>query len=216
MYALKRALRVWVLLLALSLIVGTASVAQEKAKATYVGNKQCRLCHNKKGEGEQWNVWKAQKHSKAYTVLAGDDAKSFGEQRGLEKPPAESPECLRCHVTGYDPKKEKEEEKIPVKIVKENGVQCESCHGPGSLHKKDGMKFKTTKDASIDMSAHIVPADEKLCKTCHNEQSPTWNAEKYTLKDGTKAGFDFKQAWKIIAHANPTKKTAEEGSQPPQ
>lgn len=39
----------------------------------------------------------------------------------------------------------------------------------------------------------------------HNDENPTWDPEKYTLKDGTKAGFDYEQAVKVIAHKNPLK-----------
>ena len=132
---------------------------------TYVGNTQCKMCHNKKSDGEVWNTWKALKHAKAYESLLGDEAKAIGEKQGLETPPAESPQCLRCHVTAYNV----EEKSVPAKLKKEHGVQCESCHGPASLHLPDAKKFKTSKDPSINMAAHITRSDEKVCKKCHNE-----------------------------------------------
>jgi len=165
-------------------------------EAAYVGNKQCKMCHNKKTEGEVWNKWKAMRHAAAYQTLLGDEAKAAGEKRGLEKPPAESPECLKCHVTAYNV----EEKSVPAKIAVEDGVQCESCHGPASLHVADAKKFKMAKDASIDMSKNILKPDAKVCTQCHTDESPSWNPERYTLEDGSKAGFDFKQAWKEIAH----------------
>lgn len=174
-------------------------VAEE---AEYVGNSQCKICHNKKEEGEIWNVWSSKAHPKAYEVLASPEAKAVGEKRGLPKPPQESPECLRCHVTAYDASKEPP---VPSKILMKDGVQCETCHGPASLHVADGKAKKMKKDESVVMSAHITRGEEAKCRKCHNEESPTWNPEKYTLEDGTKAGFDFKAAWKKIEHKTPEK-----------
>lgn len=173
-------------------------------KAEYVGNSKCKMCHNKKTEGEVWNKWKAMSHAKAFETLRGDKAIAIGKERGLEKPPHESPECLECHVTGYDVK----EKAAPTTIKPEDSIQCESCHGPASLHVAAAKKATMSKDASIDPKTAIVKPDEKVCLKCHNDKNPTWNPEKYTLKDEDgketgKAGFDFKQAWEKIKHGKP-------------
>jgi len=184
--------------------LGFRALAQEP-KADYVGNSTCKVCHNKPAEGKQWDVWKSKPHAQAYQVLLEDKALAIAKEKGLEKPPSESPECLRCHVTAYN----RETGELPAKIKKEDGVQCESCHGAGSLHQKDGQQVLLKKDTTIDIAAHLVKPDEKLCTTCHNSDSPSWNPEQYTLEDGTKVGFDFKQASKKIEHPNPLKKKAE-------
>jgi len=169
--------------------------------ATYIGNSKCKLCHNAKAEGEQWNVWKTTKHAGAYEMLKSDAAIAAGKERGLEHPPVESPECLRCHVTGYDVEK-----KAPPSGIKlADSVQCESCHGPASLHAKDGKTLKFKKGANIDVKANLRKIDENVCKTCHNSDSPSWNPEQFTLENGDKVGFDFEQAKKIIEHHNPKK-----------
>ncbi len=170
--------------------------------AEYVSHSQCKICHNKKEEGEIWNIWSSKKHAKAYEMLGSPEAKEIAETRGLGKPPQESPECLRCHVTAYNPEKDPP---LPAKIAMKDGVQCETCHGPASLHVKDGQARKMKKDMSVDPSVHIARADENTCRKCHNEESPTWNPERYTREDGTKTGFDFEQAWKKIEHAIPGK-----------
>ncbi len=158
-------------------------------EATYVGDGQCKICHNKKEEGEQVAKWKASKHATAFATLSTDAAKAAAQKKNVSKPPAEAPECLKCHVTAYDAAKGA----APEKIVKENGVQCESCHGPASLHTADGKKFKSG-DKSVKMDAHIVAKpDESLCKKCHNAESPTAKP------------FDFKTASAQIAHPNPAK-----------
>ncbi len=48
----------------------------------------------------------------------------------------------------------------------------------------------------------IIPT-EAVCTKCHNDESPAWDPQKYTLADGSKAGFDFEQAVKVIAHPVP-------------
>ena len=186
---------------ALLLMAGVAQ-AQDK-KAEYIGADQCKVCHDKKPEGAQFSVWKTEKHSKAFENLKSEAALQVAKDRGMPKPPHESPECLKCHVTAYD----FEAMAAPAKIKPEMGVQCETCHGPGELHVADGrdVMFKKKTAEEVDWMANLVKIEEKLCLECHNEESPTWNPEKYTKEDGTKAGFDFEQAKKIIEHPNPTK-----------
>jgi hypothetical protein len=74
----------------------------------------------------------------------------------------------------------------------EDGVQCESCHGPGSDYKKK----KTMADHAKSVAAGMwePDKDEKICLNCHNDQSPTWDAAK---------GFDFEARKKDIAHPIP-------------
>ncbi len=185
--------------LTLTLVVGFAP-AQD---AEYIGQDQCKVCHNKKPEGAQWTVWKDMKHAHAFEALQSDAAKKIATERGLTVPPHEAPECVKCHVTGYD----LATESIPKKIKAEDSVQCETCHGPGSNHLADGrdVMFKKKTADEIDWTAHLMAVEEETCRKCHNEESPTWNTEQFTKEDGSKVGFDFEQAKAIIAHPNPTK-----------
>ncbi|HRI86721.1 MAG TPA: cytochrome c family protein [Candidatus Hydrogenedentes bacterium] len=172
----------------------------------YIGESQCKVCHNKKAEGEQWNKWKETKHFKALESLKSEQAIAIGKEKGLAKPPVESPECLKCHVTAYDAATGT----APAKIKFEMGIQCETCHGPGLQHQADGKKILFEKDLSVDPKLKIIThPEEKTCLQCHNEESPTWNPEKYTTKDGKKVGFDFEQATAKNAHPNPLKKKEE-------
>lgn len=174
----------------------------DKAKTwTYVGQSQCKVCHNNAKEGAQWDKWHGAAHPKALELLQGDAAKEVATKIGLATPPAESPECLKCHVTGYDPATKA----APAKISPADGVQCESCHGPASEHLKDAkvLKFTPAKIAEIDIMAHHLEATEATCRGCHNDTSPTWKADRYTLESGEKVGFDYKQAYAKIAHDHP-------------
>lgn len=192
---MKKSCLMFAVALAAALVASTGVYAQD---AEYVGNSKCKICHNKKDEGEQWNKWKEEKHSKAFELLSTDEAKAVAAEKGLAKPPAESPECLKCHVTAYDPATGK----APADIKMEDGVQCETCHGPASTHTIEGKKHKSG-DASADPKSKIHKGEEAICRTCHNEESPTWKADRYTLEDGSKVGFDFKQAWEKINHSKP-------------
>ena len=60
-------------------------------------------------------------------------------------------------------------------------------------------------DRQKSIEAGLLIPDKNLCVKCHNDQSPTWKADRYALADGTKVGFDFEQASKKIAHPNPAK-----------
>ena len=59
------------------------------------------------------------------------------------------PSCLKCHATGASAD-------MP-------GVQCESCHGPGSDYKS----MKVMKDHEASLAAGLVIPDEATCLTCH-------------------------------------------------
>jgi hypothetical protein len=199
--------------IASGLLLASVGVAQD---AAYIGHDQCKVCHNKKPEGEQWNVWKKMKHASAFEALKTDQAKEVAKEKGLAVPPEQAPECLRCHVTAYDVEKKA----APAKIKVEMGVQCETCHGGGAEHLKDGRQvmFKKSEAGDIDWMANLLAVKEADCRKCHNEESPTWDSEKYTIlegeKKGQKVGFDFEQAKAKVSHPNPKKaEPAAEGEQ---
>jgi len=183
-----------------ALAIGVAAHAEDR----YIGHEQCKVCHNKKPEGEQWNMWKQSKHAQAIELLKTPEAKAVADKIGLKTPPAESPECLKCHVTAYD----SATKSAPAKIKIADSVQCESCHGPSADHAKDGkiLLFDKSKAATIDVKAHLATIDEKMCMTCHNDTAPSWKADRYTNEKGEKVGFDYKQASAKNTHPNPLKK----------
>jgi hypothetical protein len=187
--------------IALALGVACAFGLGQAQAADYAGSSQCKVCHNKKDEGAQYDAWKSMTHSKAFETLKSPEAIKIGEEKGLEKPPAESPECIKCHVTAYDAAAKA----VPDKIKLEDSVSCEQCHGPGSDHIVEGKKVMFQKDTTIDMAATQAEITAETCTKCHNEESPTWNPERYTLEDGTKVGFDFELAKEKIDHSNPKK-----------
>ena len=70
-------------------------------KFTFTGAKKCATCHQAQNTGAQFKQWQGTAHAQAYAVLASEEAKAIGVAKKLAKPPQESPECLKCHVTAF-------------------------------------------------------------------------------------------------------------------
>lgn len=172
---------------------------QSDAELEFVNNSTCKLCHNDPAKGEQFAKWKATDHARAYTTLMSEESDRIAREMGLTTKAVESPECLRCHVTGYDPQLQQ----APSPIVMREGVQCDSCHGKGSAHLADGKQLRMDPDADVDLKAHRTAPHEAICLQCHNTDSPTWDPQRYTLESGETAGFDFIQARRKIVHPTP-------------
>jgi len=58
-------------------------------------------------------------------------------------------------------------------------------------------------DQELAVSKGLVLQSAEVCTTCHNDESPAWKPDRYTLADGSKAGFDFDQAVEEIVHPVP-------------
>jgi hypothetical protein len=83
-----------------------------------------------------------------------------------------------------------------------DGVQCESCHGPGNDYRK--KKVMSDEKKAIAAGMWQPGKDEKLCTSCHNDKSPSWDPKKFKLAGGKTVGYDYEQAMEKIAHAIPT------------
>ena len=160
------------------------------AEPQYVGVQDCGRCHKKELVGDQLGAWKKEKHSKAMDALRSDQAKKIAAQRGLSVPPDQADECLRCHATAHGLEKSQIYKK-PLAIS--DGVQCESCHGPGSDYRKKTAHAKS-REKGVAAGMWEPEKDEKVCTTCHNAESPTFDTAK---------GFDFEAMKKEIVHPIP-------------
>lgn len=176
------------------LLLTTTNKADKSADYDYIGVKKCRMCHMSDKKGDQFAAWKKGPHSKAFETLGGAEAKKIAEEKGLGDP-QKAPECLKCHVTGYNT----EACEAPKKVKMEDGVGCESCHGPGSAYWKKKVMEDLTKGKIKGSSVGLVEPDEKLCVTCHNEESPTYKE------------FKFKEFYDKIAHPMPEEYLKKEG-----
>lgn len=177
-------------------VLAPGTHAQDRDAANYVGLKTCGMCHKKDATGNQFAKWQAGPHAKAYETLASDESKAAAEKLGIADP-QKSGKCLKCHSTAYNFTEEVQTDKIEVA----SGVTCQSCHGPGKKYKSKTVMQDRQKCIENGM---VHPATES-CALCHNEESPFWNPERYTTKDGKKVGFDAEQAYEEIKHPNPEK-----------
>ena len=159
--------RLFLLMSAVVLCISLATAEDFK----YIGAAKCKMCHNKADKGEQYNKWANSPHAKAMASLKGADAKN--------------PKCLKCHSTAAGA-----DQALVATITVEEGVSCESCHGPGSAYKVATVM----KDQKASMAKGLILPDEKVCKKCHNEQSPNYK------------GFNYKEYVAKIAHDDPTTK----------
>lgn len=154
------------LLMGLAIIFSTTTMAQT---AKYIGAVKCKMCHNKPDKGEQYNKWEAGPHAKAMDALKGDEKND--------------PKCLKCHSTAAAV-----DQSLIATIKVEEGVSCESCHGPGSIYKSASIM----KNQKLALSKGMTLPTEEVCRKCHNEKSPTFK------------GFNFAEYSAKIAHDDPT------------
>ncbi len=185
---MKNRLFVGLLMVVIVFVFAFNGFTQDK-EFKYIGSQKCKMCHNSKKSGEQYSIWENSLHSKAFTTLASEEAKTIAQKQGIEDP-QKSEKCLTCHVTGYG----KAASMFEASFSQDEGVGCEACHGPGSEYKSmKVMKGITAGDLKAADYGLVMP-DEAACKTCHNDKSPTFK------------GFDYKTFYAKIAHPIPAAK----------
>lgn len=172
--------------LTLVLILTQLSIAQDKN--SFVGVSVCSPCHKTEKQGKQVEIWEKSKHAEAFKTLQTEKADSIAKSLGHATPAAETIACLKCHASGYDTEKTFIGEKFDVK----DGVQCETCHGPGSNYKS--LKIMKDRELAIKNGLKMYDKPETLCTGCHNSESPTF------------AGFEFAAMWDKIKHPVPSEK----------
>lgn len=160
----------------------TAATAAPAGAHKYVGVKACSKCHKSEKIGNQFAKWQEMGHSKAFKTLQGDKAKEAGKKVGVDDP-SKSDKCLKCHVTAFGVDKGL----IEADFDPQDGIQCESCHGPGGDYRKKSIM----KDKEQAKKNGLIMPDEAVCVKCHNKESPFYKE------------FDFKKFAAKIAHPVP-------------
>jgi hypothetical protein len=138
----------------------------EAGQAKFLGDAKCVSCHKAAARS-----FATTRHAQAWRTLV--KAKKTGQE-----------DCVSCHVTGYG---EIGGSSFGFTKGLEN-VQCETCHGPGSIHVE-----KRGKESPF---AGQLKTPESLCVRCHNEKhSDTFQYEAY-LRDviGPGHGEDARDA----------------------
>jgi hypothetical protein len=113
--------------------------------AVYVSADDCKKCHP-----EQYEKWLETRHARAFGDLPAENRSRI--------------ECVGCHVTGFGRWGGTFGDGKEPDLA---GVQCEACHGPGSLH--------PASSAFRDREALT-----KACRSCHTRsRSPDFKLTSY-------------------------------------
>ncbi|NQV14903.1 hypothetical protein HQ531_05540 [bacterium] len=173
--------------LSIILILTVSMIYAQDASPEYIGNKKCKMCHNKAAKGAQYDKWETTAHAKTFEILLSDEAIAIGKKMGLANTPDKEGECLQCHVTGWGTPTgyQLEVDAADKKAVSKNdalkNVGCEACHGPGSLYKGKKAMLAISAGQTEAASLGLVYPNEKTCLACHNEKSPT--AKPFVFKE---------------------------------
>lgn len=139
----------------------------------FVGSAVCGECHT-----SAFDVWEGTPHADTTQSIVkpprerGDIARHF------------DPECISCHVTGWNPQRYFPYETGYLSLSTEHlhGSGCENCHGPGSSHSKAEMGDSTVSDEERDRlrASMRLPLEKarEHCMECHDlDNSPDFHEE---------------------------------------
>lgn len=155
------------------------------SRREFVGTEKCGECHT-----HAYEVWKNTPHAHATESLVHPPGRG-------NVPRQFDPECVSCHVTGWNP-----QEYYPYRsgfvslqaTAQMAGNGCENCHGPGSEHVayesgEKGEDKELRAKLIEEMRLPLASAHDK-CMECHDlDNSPEFH------KDGA-----FEKYWKEVAH----------------
>lgn len=162
---------------------GTTNLTQTITAGTYLGVATCELCHSG-GQiaQDKYSTWINTLHAQVFSNAIDGDANFAGA-------PMEQA-CFQCHTTGYDSNSNAVDGgfydletmtnwTIPAVLTNGNwvsmkahypslagmaNVQCESCHGPGSIHAS--LLGMTN---SADWPSISINYDSGDCNQCHDD-----------------------------------------------
>lgn len=154
-----------------------APVPSHTTGPKYVGAKACGECHSAAEMGFQFSKWRLSRHALAYASLSTPRAREIAAAQGLTEDPQLSDACLKCHATGGSTRANAEEG-----FTIDEGVGCESCHGPGSEYQAQAVMA----DPLSATAAGLKNVTLEDCKACHEEAHGK--------------PFNPEEAWDRIAH----------------
>lgn len=141
----------------------------------FAGAKRCQACHP-----TAYSKWQTTHHAQATATLTK-----------LDPPRQFDPECLSCHVTGWEPQDFLPFQSGFVSLEQTPelaGNSCENCHGPGEEHswieeQKTARLLARRDELRAALRRTKATAGEQVCAQCHDhDNSPEFNFEKYWPK----------------------------------
>lgn len=171
-----------------SSIVTAESPVAHPSGATFVGASKCGECHSK-----AFDIWKKTPHAHAFESLDPvHQRQGYERLHGIARD--FDPECLSCHVTGWDPEEyvrfksgfvneafaaDDSEKRLQALMA---GSQCENCHGPGSRH-VELIEAGNNEAAATEVRVSLEHARNETCGKCHDaDNSPDFNFAEYWEK----------------------------------
>lgn len=167
------------------IVVADTVGAPHPSGNTFVGADKCGECHS-----TAYEIWEKTPHAHAFESLDPVHQR-LGFERLNGVPRMHDPECLSCHVTGWNPQEyfryrsgflNKEFAEVSQGEILDTllrGNQCENCHGPGSAHvalAEDGAEGDIGKSVRVTLQQ----AKAGMCESCHDiDNSPDYDFEKY-------------------------------------
>ena len=141
---------------------------------TFVGSKVCGECHGLDEIGNQYKIWASSPHANAYKKLLTAKAIEIAKKNKITSPEKDY-QCLKCHATG----------KGTLREIIEEGVGCESCHGPGSEyhHASNHVNYSNRASGYATgikngmypiLGIESLKIREKLCLSCHKKARPCY------------------------------------------
>jgi hypothetical protein len=151
----------------------------------FVGSAKCAECHD-----AEYEIWKNSPHAHATDSLVHPNERS-------EIPRHFDPECLSCHVTGWNPQKFFPYTSGYLDLQKSahlHGSGCENCHGPSSAHvaAESGETTLGADEIKLLRQSMRLPLSraEQKCMECHDlDNSPDFHVE-----------GAFRRYWEQIEH----------------
>jgi hypothetical protein len=139
----------------------------------FTGSEQCGECHSIAHE-----IWEETPHARAVQTLVNPPERYQVSRH-------HDPECLSCHVVGWDPQGYFPYESGYLSLKSDEGIHnvgCENCHGPGSQHvdAENGDIDATEEQLEAYRQAMILKLDQAQdhCKRCHDlDNSPDFHVE---------------------------------------
>jgi len=151
--------------------VAAAVFGQEAELPLYVGKGVCLECHVEGDRRGSCLVEPIEGHEKSYGFLLQPEASDIAWLSGVPEAPTESRVCLGCHATSADAGARWRAETFNIT----DGVQCEKCHGAGSLHVaaarglEEGAAYGAAGGVAL-VKRLIDPGERVACTSCHRER----------------------------------------------
>ena len=115
-------------------------------------------------QNEYYTWLSGDRHAQAYNVLFSERSARVTRNMRLRGKPYEEAVCLDCHSTNVPARL------VSGKVDREDGIQCEACHGPASGWRAEHTQAGWTHEQSVARGMadlRNIPVRASGCLSCH-------------------------------------------------